>query len=752
VSFKHCPKRRLSLLIVSAAYVAPENRKKLRALADHFKVTCATCRSTISSQGIRLTADSERVDEYELRPLFSLGNPGSCTKYLLYGLGAVLRECRPDVVLVEAEPWALIRWQAWFWKRWHCPEALFGEFSWENIRRTGWKGWLLDRIYRWAATTVDFVIAGNKEAGSFFLDAGLSPEHLLISPQLGVDPDLFHPVSSEKKRLLRAEWEMPEGAVVIGFCGRLQEFKGVLDLVAAIDRIRRSDPAKDVRLILLGSGLLEPRLRELQQERPWLLLAPPRRHEEVAAFMQALDMFVLPSRENRQAQPWKEQFGHVLIEAMACGVPAIGSSSGAIPEVIGNPEQTFPEGNVQMLAERIERIFLESEWASLVSRCQRERVNSCFTNEAIARQWFEFLWKRQGGRPCRNTLYLGDYQIADFSDRPHRYLEFSEWQRQAGWQGCFGMEAKTDEEMERRLSFLHTNRQRIFFSYAVSVCNLIKNWRRLRRAGFIFCQSPHYFWVLILLRQFWPWFFSPRKVTVFFFHSRPFAAKQAFFSKTSETFAPFFIVRKQIKELEVEFSDLKGRLHYSPWKIDTDWFHPAENSARSHVLCPGNIQRDEALLLRLAGRLPLPLVRVGRMPFLETHYRSLENSPGIFRLERNVSHRRYRKLLQHAACVILPIRACDEPAGLTAALEAIACGIPIVANNSYGISPLFEGAYGELPPEMSSDEDWIREVVRKISLGGQPERNQRAREYVVVNHSILSSWEDWRKILDLDQT
>jgi glycosyltransferase involved in cell wall biosynthesis len=741
--------RRLSLLIISATYVAQENLKKTAALAEHFDVHCVTCRSTVSSLGISLAADLAKTEKFKLHALFSLGQPKSTTKYLLWGLGRIIRDVSADLILVEAEPWAVIRWQAWFWKWWYCPEALFGEFTWENIRRSGWKGWVLDYVYRRSAATSDFIIAGNKEAGELFQRANLPKDRLLVSPQLGVDAALFRPVAAEEKKRLKKEFGMPSEAFVIGFCGRYEKFKGVPELLEAVELLRGRKQEIDIRLILLGHGKLLPWLAAAQQTRPWLHLAAPRPHAEVTPFMQLLDLFVLPSKEHRSFRHlWKEQFGHVLIEAMACGVPVLGSSSGAIPEVIANPELIFPEGDVRAMAERIGRILHEPEWMRQVIRSQEEQVAQRFTNEAISRQWFEFLSERHTARSRGNTVYLGDYQIADFSNRPRRYLEFSEWQKKIGWQGCFGMEAETDEEMEERLSFLRTNRQRIFFSYALSFFNLLSNWRKLRKADLIYCQGPHYFWALALLKRFLPWLFAPRKVVAFFFHSHPFAAKQALLSKASEAYAPFFIVRRQIEELEGEFPELEGRLHYSPWKIDTDWFHPAQNPARSHIVCPGNVQRDEDLVLRLAGRLPLTLVRTGRMPFLETHYRSLENSPGIFRLERNVSHRRYRELLQNAACVILPIRACDEPAGLTAALEAIACGIPIAANDSYGITPLFEGAYGEPPPKMESEEDWIREVERKMSLGGRADWNRSAREYVVANHSILSSREDWRKILD----
>jgi glycosyltransferase involved in cell wall biosynthesis len=57
-----------------------------------------------------------------------------------------------------------------------------------------------------------------------------------------------------------------------------------------------------------------------------------------------MDVLVLPSRTG---QYWKEQFGRVLVEAMACGVPVIGSSSGAIPAVIGEAGLVVPEGDIQ---------------------------------------------------------------------------------------------------------------------------------------------------------------------------------------------------------------------------------------------------------------------------------------------------------------------------------------------------------------------------------------------------------------------
>jgi glycosyltransferase involved in cell wall biosynthesis len=69
--------------------------------------------------------------------------------------------------------------------------------------------------------------------------------------------------------------------------------------------------------------------------------------------MRAFDVMVLPSRS---IPTWREQFGRVLTEAMACGTPLIGSSCGAIPEVIGDAGLIVPEEDHLALAGALDRL------------------------------------------------------------------------------------------------------------------------------------------------------------------------------------------------------------------------------------------------------------------------------------------------------------------------------------------------------------------------------------------------------------
>jgi glycosyltransferase involved in cell wall biosynthesis len=287
-----------------------------------------------------------------------------------------------DVVLVENEPWARVCLQARFLKSFFQAHALFGEFTWENVERPGWKGFMLAPIYRAMTATTDFIIAGNQAASQLVQKYGARAGEVLVAPQLGVDLDNHQPASSAERTTLRQDCGLPADVFIIGYCGRLTEEKGLHELLQACDALQK------VHLAILGSGRLESWLKEQQQTRPWLHLLPPRPHFEIPSFLRCLNVFVLASKPVRTMQLcWEEQFGHVLIEAMACGVATLGSSSGAIPEVIGHEEAVFPHGDATALAGRIRAVMNDST----IAQSQLDLTRRLYTHEAVAAQWAAFI-------------------------------------------------------------------------------------------------------------------------------------------------------------------------------------------------------------------------------------------------------------------------------------------------------------------------------------------------------------------------
>ena len=404
------PAARPRLVIVGHTYTTLETRKKIGFLAEDFDLVCLTG-ERYTNYGIEnRLADQPTPSNYRLVGLPTVGGARSSTRFVFRGLGRELRRHRADLILVETEPWAFIRWQTWFWRTIWQRDALFGEFSWENVARRGWKGALLATVYRAAAATDDFVVAGNRGAGEFFRAGGLAAERLLVAPQLGIDETIFRPLPAAERDERRAGMDAGPDDFLVGFCGRMDEQKGVLDLLEAVEMARGQATggcSGEIKLALLGPpGPLTSRLAEFQAARPWLRMYPARPHAEIAGFMQALDLFVLPSRTRDDGRTtWKEQFGHVLIEAMSCGVPVLGSNCGAIPEVLDAAEQIFPEADARTLAARLLAWRADPAKRAEIVRRQNARLAENYTNRVLAKRWANFLLDRlavekRGSRPA----------------------------------------------------------------------------------------------------------------------------------------------------------------------------------------------------------------------------------------------------------------------------------------------------------------------------------------------------------------
>ena len=719
-----------SLLLISATYVAEENRKKLAALAEHFDLTCVTC-TQVRGMGMAINLrDQSPPAGYRLVGLKARGNPGSTTRYILRGLRKVIRDSRADTILVESEPWAFVRWQAWLWKKIHRPRALFGEFSWENIERHGLKGWILRCIYRAAVATDDFAITGNRDACELLRRRGMPASRILVSPQLGVDESLFHPAEPAERTQLRSAMGFPAGAFVVGFCGRLVSEKGVPDLVRAVESLRAKLPQRDIRLALIGHGALKAQLAEKASVAEWLRIFPARGHSEMAQFFQALDLFVLPSREIPGV--WKEQFGHVLIEAMSSGVPVLGSDSGEIPRVIADPERTFPAGDVESLAQAIGQLAADDTAREKGIETQHAAVREKFTNSAVAGHWAAFLKSLpRGPSPVESNgwVWLVDTAITRGEAGPVRYLE-SDPSVARKLILCGALAAETEPGLQRRFSWLkNTGQKQRFFRY-VGLLNIFRHCFRLRRATVIQCGSPHHFWWLIFLHRLGLFRVRNHLVFIYNFRSESFVRRAKWWNSAPGNFRAIFVSREQIEQLKTR-GIRPGGICYQPCRVDTAWYAPPVQRRGGYLLVPGNIHRDEEFVLRLAKISPLPIIRVGQMGRLKDLYRA---SPVELRF--NLSHSEFLDLLQNAAAVLLPIEECDEPAGLTAAMEALACETPLLANPSLEIGTLLTSSVGLAPIPTSAPEAWAT-AIRAILDGSlyPPEARRRGREFVIANHS-----------------
>ena len=98
-------------------------------------------------------------------------------------------------------------------------------------------------------------------------------------------------------------------------------------------------------------------------------------------WLRGLDVLVLPSRTRAN---WKEQFGRVLVEAMACGVPVIGAASGEIPHVIGDAGVVLAEDDVDGLTAALATLAGNPARRRALSDAGRERVLAHYTHARVA--------------------------------------------------------------------------------------------------------------------------------------------------------------------------------------------------------------------------------------------------------------------------------------------------------------------------------------------------------------------------------
>ncbi len=287
-------------------------------------------------------------------------------------LKRVLGEFRPDLVDLENEPFNLGSFQIVRATRRLLPHArLVLHASQHRFKHYpppfNW-------VERYVLKRTDAILARNQMAVEVLQRKGF--RGLLPIITHGVNTEAFFPRKDEE---ICRELN-PERKMLLGFVGALEEHKGVHHLLEAVRGL-------DVRMVLVGSGRMRGHLATLA--RKWKIdvqFLPPASHEDVARIMGCLDLFVLPSLTRAN---WVEKFGRVLIEAMACGVPVVGSSSGEIPRVIGEGGLIFREGDVLDLREKIQRLLQDEALRRELGRRGRQRAVEHYSWKVIARRTLE---------------------------------------------------------------------------------------------------------------------------------------------------------------------------------------------------------------------------------------------------------------------------------------------------------------------------------------------------------------------------
>lgn len=339
-------------------------------------------------------------------------------------------------------------------------------------------------------------------------------------------------------------------------------------------------------------------------------------------------------------------------------------------------------------------------------------------------------------------VVLAPFGVRTWTDRPRRYLDIHPMPREG--RAVVDAWFESDDEVTKDYHLRpRGNASRLMTALRF----MARNRRVIRDARFIYCHDGIHYTVLLTLAR--SGLFKARGKTIrrYCFHDSAVRRLAPMLQRADPAFQLECITRQQV---EMGASLLgEGRMVYRPWKIDAEWYQPDASPQEGACLLAGNACRDDAMADGLLAR-GIAVTRAGRADALQRRFAAQIANP-LFKLALNTSHPDYLRLLRSSRAVLLPILPCDEPAGLTAAMEAIVCEIPILANRSMGIAELFESCRYPLPLIDSLDPDaWSVALcyleAQKTSTAFR-EALKASRQCLLVQHSILPEGRDWLEIL-----
>jgi glycosyltransferase involved in cell wall biosynthesis len=275
--------------------------------------------------------------------------------FYLARCAALIRRLRPHVAFLEAESYSLAASQWGFaLDRLGVP---FGVQCAENLDRglPAPVRMMRSRVLREAA----FVAARSDSASRLARAWGAQGEVELVPHAV---PAWEHVPPADAER-----------PFTVGYAGRLVESKGLFDLLEAVRTLECP-----VDLVLIGEGELRAQLDGQPIPGSRVRVVDDLSHAEMASGYAQLDVLVLPSHTT---PTWKEQFGRVIVEALWCEVPVVGSDSGEIPWLIGltGGGLVFPEGESSLLAQRLVKLRENPALRHQLAATGRAAVERLFT-------------------------------------------------------------------------------------------------------------------------------------------------------------------------------------------------------------------------------------------------------------------------------------------------------------------------------------------------------------------------------------
>jgi len=367
------------ILCIGHSYVVRLNRRLVNEIARLGKgewevTTVAPALMQGDLRPIKLETDSDEICRLEAVPVYKSDR----IHIMTYGwrLREIIQQ-HWDLVHCWEEPYIFAGGQVAWWTKETTP-LVYSSFQNKSKHYLPPFNWIEQYSMSHATGWIAF---GQTVAEALKHRQGYSRPMRVITP--GVDINHFYPSVEAKHQIRRfLAWE-EQGTPVIGFLGRFVPEKGLNLLMRVLDSLQTP-----WRALFVGSGAMESSLRIWAKRYPQQVrICTNVQHSEVFQYLNAMDMLVAPSQT---VSNWREQFGRMLIEAFACGVPVIGSDSGEIPYVIQNAGVVIGEKDESGWVTAISDLLNNPSQRQELAIKGLERSHSFYTWPIVAQQHLQF--------------------------------------------------------------------------------------------------------------------------------------------------------------------------------------------------------------------------------------------------------------------------------------------------------------------------------------------------------------------------
>ncbi len=244
----------------------------------------------------------------------------------------------------------------------------------ENIPHLNERKFMERHIKKTVREQADLFLAASEGAVHTLLEEGVPREKI---QRIANSVNVKHFSPGKPDAFLRKSFGIPKDAFVLLYVGRLARSKGVFTLLETVKKLKQENCF--VHLLMVGKD--EESIADWIEKNEigdLVHLSGFVAYGDMPRYYRLANLSILPSLPTKG---WLEQFGYVLAESMACGIPAIGSDCGAIPEVIGDPNLIFPAGSVEGLSQILKK--LRKQPLQSMKKRVRKRACELFASEVL---------------------------------------------------------------------------------------------------------------------------------------------------------------------------------------------------------------------------------------------------------------------------------------------------------------------------------------------------------------------------------